>query len=140
MFWVIFLTKNIIKCRINLKLVPKFQVFCCTIKCTTLQRLPNSYTNLQTSSIWNNLRWQNKFGLANTIMGAINFPTSHCFVSSMHLWIIISLVSLLLGTSSSLKYIKVHTASRWTIRHGLVPEISGPFIWSLISCLFSDEV
>ena len=74
-----------------------------------------------------------------------------------------------------IKYIKVHTATRWTIKHGLMllwftdlmnvteevtihrPNVStllssafirgdlnaatrGPFIWSLISCLFSDEV
>ena len=80
-----------------------------------------------------------------------------------------------LQMSAKLKYIKVHTATRWTIRHGLMllwftdlmkvteeviihrPNVStllsstfirgdlnaatrGPFIWSLISCLFSDEV
>ena len=79
------------------------------------------------------------------------------------------------NTNMTLKYIKVHIATRWTIRHGLMllwftdlmnvteevtihrPNVStllsialfrgdlnaaarGPFIRSLISCLFSDEV
>ena len=78
-------------------------------------------------------------------------------------------------TGIKLKYIKVHTATRWTIRHSLMllwfadlmnvtkevtihrPNVStllssafirgdlnaatrGPFIRSLINCLFSDEV
>ena len=87
----------------------------------------------------------------------------------------ISSLQLLTKTLTYLKYIKVHTATRWTIRHGLMllwfvdlmnvteevtihrPNVStllssafirgdlnaatgGPFIRSLISGLFSDEV
>ena len=51
-----FLPKNVIRSGVNLKLVAKFQVFCYTIKCTTLLRLQKSYTNLQTPYVWKQSR------------------------------------------------------------------------------------
>ena len=42
LFFFLFTEKNVIRPRVNLKLVAKFQVFCYTIKCTTLLRPPNS--------------------------------------------------------------------------------------------------
>ena len=49
-FWVFFfLPKNVIRSGVNLKLVAKFQVFCYTIKCTTLLRLQKSSLGTCTS-------------------------------------------------------------------------------------------
>ena len=71
-----FTEKIIIRPKINLKLVSKFQVFCYTIKCTTLLRLPKSYTSLWTSSVLK----QSKI-----TMGYHFYKIHDCFVPIMHL-------------------------------------------------------